>query len=175
MMFVNKIGMGLIPVTVDSFHKSFFTSLLNGVLHIKELCQSRVVDSNKLPFVQKGVWVDKHIGNGDVVWHKNKFAKLLYPLESQKEEDLITGIDFQKEIMQRPVMNATVLDWLLENPSCIPSEWKGKKIFFWGTIYRDGYDELFVRYLDQTCSRLSWSLFPVSHVLDGVSYALCVE
>lgn len=35
----------------------------------------------------------------------------------------------------RPVLNASVLDYLLENQSLIPKEWEDKAIVFWGTIY----------------------------------------
>jgi len=38
--------------------------------------------------------------------------------------------------------NANVLDFLLEHPDLIPSEWKGKQIHFCGTVYEGGGDRM---------------------------------
>lgn len=45
-----------------------------------------------------------------------------------------TGHDIKKYV-SNPLC-ADVLDYLLEHPEKIPEEWKGKLVFFWGTIYR---------------------------------------
>src|SRR3989344_5319984 len=56
---------------------------------------------------------------------------------------------FRQKLQGEPVLNANILDYLLANPQLIPEEWKGKAVFFWGTIYRyrHSYGHLFVRYL----------------------------
>lgn len=45
------------------------------------------------------------------------------------------------------VLNANVLDYFLENMKVVPKEWRGEKIFFWGTIYRASSGNLFVAFL----------------------------
>ncbi|PIZ99774.1 MAG: hypothetical protein COX77_00545 [Candidatus Komeilibacteria bacterium CG_4_10_14_0_2_um_filter_37_10] len=67
-------------------------------------------------------------------------------LKKQKKGS-IEGNDLRKEIVSPLVLNANVLDWLLDHPELIPEEWKRKYIFFWGTIYRGSDDNLYVRYL----------------------------
>ena len=54
-------------------------------------------------------------------------------------------------------MNANILDYLLAHPELIPEEWKGKYIFFWGTIYRLSDGRLCVRYLIWNGSEWDWS------------------
>ena len=58
-----------------------------------------------------------------------------------------SGNKLRKELANKDVLNANVLDYLLAHPELIPEEWKGKLIFFWGTIYRDSDGRLYVRYL----------------------------
>lgn len=54
------------------------------------------------------------------------------------------------------MLNANVLEYLLAHPDLIPEEWKGKAVFFWGTIYRDSDGGLYVRYLYWSGVRWSW-------------------
>ncbi|MDO8633009.1 MAG: hypothetical protein Q7K38_00455, partial [Candidatus Wildermuthbacteria bacterium] len=61
-----------------------------------------------------------------------------------------------KELAGKPVMNANVLDYLLKNPHLIPDEWKGKYLFFWGTVYRGSVGCLYVRYLCWRGVRWGW-------------------
>ena len=66
-------------------------------------------------------------------------------------------IEFNKlheELVEKPLLNANVLDYLLFNPVLIPEEWKRDDqgntlcICFWGTIYRhDSGRFLCVRFL----------------------------
>jgi len=58
-----------------------------------------------------------------------------------------SGNKLRKELAKKRVVNANVLDYLLANPHLIPEEWKGKAVFFWGTIYRDRGDYLCVHCL----------------------------
>jgi hypothetical protein len=46
---------------------------------------------------------------------------------------------------------------LLANPELIPEEWKGKFIFFWGTIYRNSDGSLYVRYLNWNGDQWNWN------------------
>ena len=49
-----------------------------------------------------------------------------------------------------------VLDYLLKNSQLIPEEWKGKAVFFWGTIFRDSDGSLYVRYLHWSGASWQW-------------------
>jgi hypothetical protein len=42
------------------------------------------------------------------------------------------------------------------NSHLIPEEWKGKYVFFWGTIYRGSGDNLYVRCLCWGGGRWDW-------------------
>lgn len=71
----------------------------------------------------------------------------LHLSSNQQGGKFIRGNDLRKELASEPVLPANVLDFLLANPHLIPEEWKGKYVFFWGTIYRDSGGPLCVRYL----------------------------
>ncbi|MDP6571570.1 MAG: hypothetical protein QF747_01905, partial [Patescibacteria group bacterium] len=57
------------------------------------------------------------------------------------------GNELRKELESQPALPANLLDYLLEHPHLIPEEWKGKYVFFWGTIYRGSGGLLCVRCL----------------------------
>lgn len=71
----------------------------------------------------------------------------LYLSLDQKNGKLIEGNKLRKGLVSTSVYTAHVLDYLLANPYLIPEEWKGKAVFFWGTIYRNAVGNLCVRYL----------------------------
>lgn len=58
-----------------------------------------------------------------------------------------------KELNKKVTLDANVLDYLLENQELIPENWRCdhrgdyRRIFFWGTAYRDGYGNCRVRCL----------------------------
>lgn len=58
------------------------------------------------------------------------------------------GHNLKKKLEGQPVLPVHVLDYLLEHPEIIPESWKGKVIFFWGTIYRYAVGNLCVRFLN---------------------------
>lgn len=66
---------------------------------------------------------------------------------NQQEGKYIVGSKLKKELEDRPVFTAHVLDFYLANPYLISEEWKGKAVFFWGTIFRDAHGDRCVRYL----------------------------
>ena len=59
------------------------------------------------------------------------------------------GVELRKELSNKgvAVLNANVLDYLLARPGLIPEEWKGKRTYFFGTIYCRPDGEPCVRYL----------------------------
>lgn len=113
-----------------------------------------LIDLDADPFVP-GTWkVKKHQKGGQLVWSPEKVK--LYLSSHQKGEKYIEGNKLRKELECERVMNANLLDYLLKHQELIPEEWKGQTVFFWGTIYRDLYDNLYVRGLYFDDGRWYW-------------------
>ena len=72
----------------------------------------------------------------------------LYLSPGQQDGMFIDGHKLRKELKKKQVFGVWLLDLLLAHPELIPDEWRGKTVFFWGTIYRDSAGRLCVRYLD---------------------------
>ena len=81
----------------------------------------------------------------------------LYLSDQQESDKGIDGFALYEELMDKSVLSAEILDHLLVHPSLIPKEWEDKRVFFWGTIYRNSYDDLFVRCLLQYDGEWIWS------------------
>ena len=98
------------------------------------------------PFVPKNWKVEEHQLGSQLQWDPDRVS--LFLCEEQKGGS-IEGRKLRQKLQGEPVLNANILDYLLANPQLIPEEWKGKAVFFWGTIYRyrHSYGHLFVRYL----------------------------
>ncbi len=71
----------------------------------------------------------------------------------------------------KKVLNANVLEYLLKNPRAIPEEWKGKYVFFWGTIYRRSDGRLYVRCLVWDGSQWYWSYYWLDIDFNGLNPA----
>lgn len=92
-----------------------------------------------------GDWgVNEHRRTGDFVWDPSKVSLNLFG--SQEGARVINAYTLPRELRDKPNVNANVLDYLLSHQELIPENWKGKRIFFCGTIYSDG-GLLYVRYL----------------------------
>jgi hypothetical protein len=104
-----------------------------------------LVDLDADAFVPEDWKVESHQKGGQFVWSPEKVKLYLSP--EQKGDGYIEGNKLRKELGRERVMNANLLDCLLKSPELIPGEWKGKVVFFWGTIYRSSADKLCVRYL----------------------------
>ena len=101
------------------------------------------IDTSKKPFSPNGWTIESH----DTSLGKIDPTKISLWLHEKQKSGYIRGYDLEKEL-PKEVLNATVLDWLLKNPKYIPEDWKGKYVFFWGTIYRNqDTSSLCVRYL----------------------------
>lgn len=81
----------------------------------------------------------------------------LYLSGRQENGRCFEGNRLRKELGWRPpVFNANLLDYLLANHQLIPEEWKVKRVFFWGTIYRGVSGDLYIRCLYWDGGRWSW-------------------
>jgi len=101
------------------------------------------IDTNKKPTLLD-LEIVEHREMGEIEWNPNNVE---LHLEPEQKEDVIKGKELHKRLQNKPVLNATVLEYLFENQELIPEEWKGKYIYFWGTIYRGSSGSLCVRYL----------------------------
>ena len=103
-------------------------------MNIDTLERGHVIDLDADPFVPKDWMVEEHQKGGNFRWD----ASRVIPLISKKNESggWLQGNTLRKELKEKPVFNANLLDYLLMHPSLIPADWKDKYIFFWGTIYR---------------------------------------
>lgn len=104
-----------------------------------------IIDTDAPPKIPYSGWtVESHKGAGKIEWNPEKFQ--LYLFDKQRNGGYIKGFDLQKELESQTPMNANVLDFLLEHQDLIPEDWKRKYVTFFGTVYRESDDDLYVRY-----------------------------
>ena len=107
----------------------------------------RIIDCDADPFVPDGLTVVEHRKGGQWKFDHDKVA--LYLSLEQLTSTVIRGDELFRDLKNKPVLNANVLDHLLAHPHLIPESWerdgegKGRSIYFWGTIYRDDDDDRF--------------------------------
>lgn len=111
-----------------------------------------IIDCDANPFCPKTKtrsgkrWsVVEHRKGGQTEWSPDKIE--LYLSEEQKI-GVINGHELLKRLTDKLVLNANALDYLMvpEKLHLIPEDYKGKHLFFWGTIYREPFGSLAVRF-----------------------------
>jgi len=117
--------------------------VVNGCFEIKP--REYLVDLDADPFLPEGWKVESHLKGGQFKFDPTKVR--LHLDEEQLNGKWINGTKLHLKLKALPIYNANLLDFYLKNPHLIPEEWKGKFIYFWGTIYRDADGCLYVRYL----------------------------
>jgi len=127
----------------DKYMQPDFWSVIRELSQIVPI--EHVIDCDAGPFVPTGWKVKSYKKGGAFKWSVSNVR--LHLSENQQYGKHIKGNELRKELEKEPVLNVNVLDYLLEHEELIPEEWKGRTIFFWGTIYRDSYGLLSVRYL----------------------------
>ena len=124
--------------------------------HLKQMLRKDlVIDCDANPYLPSGWQVEQHLKGGSFKWDPEKVD--LFLSKKQKQGGTIVDHELRKKLEGKPVLNANVLDWLLAHPRFIPESWKGKYIFFWGTIYRSLGGHLSVRCLYWDSSRWGWN------------------
>ena len=152
----------------ENFIPNFIEFINNG-------CRMQVIGNHEvntdaipsLPF--DGATIEFHKKGGII--KLNPSAIVLHLSENQKDGKVIQGYELHKELKKMPVLSACVLDYLLVNPHLIPEEWKGKYIYFWGTIFRDPNGDLYVRCLFWRGGKWQSDCNWLGHVWDGDSPA----
>jgi hypothetical protein len=114
-----------------------------------------LVDLDADPFCPNGWTVVGHKKGGKRKFDRNAIG--LYLADGQKNGGSMVGNDLRIALADQPVENANQLDWYLDHPDQIPEEWKGRVIFFWGTIYQLPGGELYVRCLYWDGNKWHWS------------------
>ena len=110
-----------------------------------------VIDCGARPFEPSGLTVAPfrdQLPNrvcGQFVFDPARIKLHLSP--NQQGGKYMKGDKLKVELANEPALPANVLDFYLANPHLIPEEWKGKVVFFWGTVYRGSGGGLYVRCL----------------------------
>lgn len=129
-----------------------------------------IIDCDAKPFIPDGWKVEKHRKDGQLEWNAEKVS--LYLSQLQKDGKYIGGNELRKELQGMFVYNANVLDYLLVHQELIPEEWKGKAVFFWGTIYRHSDGDLCVRFLRWDGVQWHWDYRWIGYDFYSVSPAV---
>ena len=108
------------------------------------------INTSQKPFIPGGWTVESHDTLGEI---DLKDIELYLDPEQSKG---IEGNKLRKKLKDKKVLNAVVLDYLLSHQDLIPEEWKGRYVYFWGTIYRNSNGYLCVRYLVWYGSEWNW-------------------
>lgn len=111
-----------------------------------------IIDLDAYPFVPQGFKIEEHKKGGRFVFDS---AHVRLYRDTSQEKFGIKGTHLYGKLKNASVMNELMLEWYLTNPQHISEEWKGKFVFFWGTIYRNFSGKLCVRCL--FWSGLQWS------------------
>lgn len=132
-----------------------------------------VIDCDAAPFLPEGWKVESHKKGGSLEWDPTKVKLHLSP--NQQNGKCINGNKLREELVNEPVLNANVSDYLLAHPESIPEEWKGKYVFFWGTIYRRSDGRLYVRDLYFDDGRWYWGCGWLDDDWDSAHPAACSQ
>jgi len=114
-----------------------------------------IVDLDADPMIPNGWTVEEHTKGGQFEFDPKQVA--LHLDKAQQDGGVIVGKKLRQKLKGKRVYNANLLDFLLAHPELIPEEWKGKFIFFWGTIYRYSFGSPYVRYLCWYGDGWNWS------------------
>jgi hypothetical protein len=141
-------GQGYTPELLNALaeHQTLLGELRKVQLGLSEIKPiAHAIDCDADPFIPDDWEVEEHTKGGIFTWDPTKVR--LYLSKKQNAIKYILGNKLRKELKSQPVLNANVLDYLLARLELIPEDWKGRAVFFWGTIYRYSDDKLYVRYL----------------------------
>jgi len=130
------------------------------------------IDLAAAPFIPRFFGLKIHFA-GDGLWKWN--PKIPLHLFSRCSGKIISGYDLQKEVSDKPVLSANVLDYLLAHQEIIPEEWRSKIILFMGTTYFDFDGNPCVRCLFYSDSKWSWHYFGLENNLIYTCYVALMD
>ncbi len=136
-------------------------NIVENIVGNLTLNMKKLFDTTKKPKIPYKDWT---IQSNDTSLGKIDLSKIeLYLDDDQKDGKYIEGNLLLGKLKGKPILNANVLDYLLKHKNLIPESWKDKYVYFWGTIYRDSFGNLCVRYLCWGGGSWNWG----SRWLDG--------
>ena len=150
----------------DTFAK--ILPVLRGFAEVTSI--KPIIDLDVDPMIPTDWTVKEHIKGGQFEFDPKRVA--LYLDKAQQGGGTIVGKKLRQKLKSKGVYNANLLDFLLAHPELIPKKWKGKFIFFWGTIYRDSSGYLCVRCLRWDGDRWGWDYYWLVNDFSGVSPAV---
>lgn len=122
---------------------------------VRQILKALVSTSTKPRIPIKDAVIEKHVDQGSILIEKRADGLyiggqkvVLYCSPRQMDKKFFNGGQLWLELYNKPVLLASILDFLIDNPDYIPEEWKDEDenghtpcICFWGTIYRrkDGF------------------------------------
>jgi len=145
-MAMNRVGgwdATLVKQLSTGDNLAWVRNVLKGTWEAKEV--NHPIDLDADPFIPDGWQVVEHEKGGRFEWNPVNIS--LYLADGQKDGKSMKRDALRQALKVQKVLNANVLDFLLKHPELIPEEWKGKFVFFWGTIYRSSVGDLYVRCL----------------------------
>lgn len=144
--------------------------VIDGTCEIKPI----TIDFDANPFTPKGWSVETHRKGGQWTFDPSKVK--LHCADGQKNGKCLKGTVLREELEKLECYNANLLDFYLARPDLIPENWKGKAVFFWGTIYRHAGGFLYVRYLYWNGGAWCWYCNWLDYVwYEGNPAAVCGE
>ena len=119
-----------------------------------------IIDTDVQPYIPEGWTVSEHRATGLLQFLSGKIE--LYYSRSQLLGNAVLGKKLREELKAKKTLNASVLDYLLAHPECIPESWKFddegsfQYIFFWGTEYSFPGGGVFIRCLYWNTETARW-------------------
>ena len=87
----------------------------------------------------------------------------------------MNGQLLQRELRDKRVLNACVLDALLEYPQFIPAAFRPFKIYFWGTLFQDGSGRTYVACIAWNGERWERGIRSLDSGFSAKELAACVQ
>lgn len=105
----------------------------NGTKLVNQEELNHLIDCDADPLVPRDWKVHFHRRRGMLGWNPQKIKLFFAP--EQTGSSTIEGLELFKRLRTERVLNANVLDYLLQHRELIPEEWKDYTVYFWGTVY----------------------------------------
>lgn len=148
--------------------------VLEGRAEIKQI--EHLINFDDKPSVPNGWTIlpdnEQLAGRVRGLWKFDPTKLNLHLDNGQRNGKRIEGNELRKKLVSVPVFGAKLGDFLYKNPQFIPESWKGKAIFFWGTIYLDAVGNLSVRCLCHGGVSWDWRYGWLDCVWDGSNPAV---
>lgn len=113
--------------------KDFLANVLKVIRGQSEIKDKEYkIPCNTTPFIPDGLYIVEH-RKFDFFNLNPNYTKL--DLSRKLRNMSNSGKNIKEHLSKKFVMNVNILDFIIENPDLIPENWKGKEIYFWGTIY----------------------------------------